>query len=59
MAHEPDDQLPEDEVKRRTEAAIRASFELPPKTHKEMVGESGRPPRKVPSKALKDRKDQP
>ena len=45
--------MSEEEVKGRTEAAIRASFALAPKTHKEMAGKSGRPSRKG-SKAVKN-----
>jgi hypothetical protein len=36
----------DEEARQRTEAAIRASFKLAPKTQKEMAGHSGRPPRK-------------
>jgi hypothetical protein len=52
------EEFDEQEARRRTEAAIRASFTLPPKTHKEMAGQSGRPSRKD-SQVLKDRKKQP
>jgi len=48
----PDDPLPDEEAQRRTDEAIRASFTLAPKTHKEMAGHSNRPSRKA-SKHLK------
>jgi hypothetical protein len=49
-----DEEFDEHEATRRTEAAIRASFVLAPKTHKEIAGKSGRPSRKG-SVARKDR----
>jgi hypothetical protein len=49
-----DEEYSAQEAQRRTEAAIRASFTLAPKAHKEMAGQSGRPSRKRASKPVKD-----
>jgi hypothetical protein len=51
-----DDQYGEEEAERRTQDAIRRSFQTPYKPQKEMIGKAGRPssPRKrSPSKATK------
>jgi hypothetical protein len=50
-----DDEYPADEIERRARDAIRRSFEMPYKPHKELVGKAGRSPqrKRAPSKTAK------
>jgi len=46
MNDEPSDQYTPEETARRRDAAIRRALNTPPKPQKEIVGKSGRTPRK-------------
>ena len=50
-----DEELSDEEAERRARDAIRRSFGMPYKPHKEMVGKVGRPSqrKRAPSKATK------
>lgn len=52
---QPGDEVTDEEAERIAREAIRRSFELPYKPHKELVGKVGRPAqrKRAPSKAAK------